>query len=415
MLRVANKLFITTGATGEFYVVDDEGFKRYYKVPYQEENGLGRKRGTFFGNCYWHAQDKVVFAGEVWDGTSERPTVVYVDPVSLDVETEVLGASEGIEFLGAVEFDDKLYITERTGGFYEFTGLHDYSQLSDLSDEIGIDDPHPRPVIRFNDNFVVGFAHNGTSVWRSPDGSSWSQVLDADSPVRVLTTDNGRLLVGAENKVYSVDKDWNVETGYLHPRSSVSRQGSRIGEGPAYPAQFNNIGAVVAFPRREKENEWNPNILYMNPYSAAMDIGQYRGHLWVMSGYGIVSEYATRFKDTRDSHVGFVDVLSLHEKPVLYPLPFDPWVDQSISAGDTTDPLPTFQYGSGAVYFKTDTAGTLTIQVDLTGTGDWMDYDTVSLDAGEATHYPFSRLDFARYRLKFSDAATVTARAILKE
>jgi hypothetical protein len=86
------------------------------------------------------------------------------------------------------------------------------------------------------------------------------------------------------------------------------------------------------------------------------------------------------------------------------------WYNKSISAGESSEPLITAGWREVTVTFTSSATGNLTVEVDPTGDGGWEEY---------LTRYSTTRevitIDehFARIRLKFSTAATVTAKAFL--
>jgi len=81
--------------------------------------------------------------------------------------------------------------------------------------------------------------------------------------------------------------------------------------------------------------------------------------------------------------------------------------DLSIDAGDTSDPVELTYYGKKTIYFYSDTAGTLTIQV-IAPDGTVYTYDTVSISADELESYPMSG-GIRELQLKFDTAATISA------
>jgi len=83
------------------------------------------------------------------------------------------------------------------------------------------------------------------------------------------------------------------------------------------------------------------------------------------------------------------------------------WNGASIGAGDETDPVITDIYAGKTIYFLSDTAGTLTIQV-IDPDKVRRTYDTVNISAGELEAYIMSATA-KRIALKFDTAATVTA------
>jgi len=83
------------------------------------------------------------------------------------------------------------------------------------------------------------------------------------------------------------------------------------------------------------------------------------------------------------------------------------WNGASISAGDQTNLVTVKEYAKKTVYFISDTAGTLTIQV-VDPDGTRRTYDTVSIDADTLEAYIISGV-VEKVALKFDTAATVTA------
>ena len=83
------------------------------------------------------------------------------------------------------------------------------------------------------------------------------------------------------------------------------------------------------------------------------------------------------------------------------------WNNVSISGGDETNLVTMGGYAKKTVYFLSDTAGTLTIQV-VEPDGTRRTYDTVSIDADTLEAYIISGV-VEKVALKFDTAATVTA------
>jgi len=86
-----------------------------------------------------------------------------------------------------------------------------------------------------------------------------------------------------------------------------------------------------------------------------------------------------------------------------------PWRNRSISANDETKPEKCLGYTRKTIEFTTDTAGTLTILVDLIGDGSFSTYEEISVSAGETVYYVMTA-PVAYVKLRFSVAATVTAK-----
>jgi hypothetical protein len=88
------------------------------------------------------------------------------------------------------------------------------------------------------------------------------------------------------------------------------------------------------------------------------------------------------------------------------------WNAKSISAGATTDELPTLEYTNKTFYFLSNTAGTLTVQVKEPD-GEWQTYDSLSVSAGVLTVYTMTGQAIA-VRLSFSASAVVTAWYVMR-
>jgi len=90
------------------------------------------------------------------------------------------------------------------------------------------------------------------------------------------------------------------------------------------------------------------------------------------------------------------------------------WDERSISAGDESKPVDCGGLGDKTIMFLSDTAGTLTILVDPVGDGDFQEYGTASISADTPEAYNATGV-FKLMKIKFSDAATVTAKFAMEE
>jgi len=85
------------------------------------------------------------------------------------------------------------------------------------------------------------------------------------------------------------------------------------------------------------------------------------------------------------------------------------WNAKSISGGDSTNAVDVSLYSKRTVYFYSDTAGTLSVEVQEPD-GTWREYDPVSVDADTLKSYNLPESNVQRkVRLSFDTAATVTA------
>jgi hypothetical protein len=99
----------------------------------------------------------------------------------------------------------------------------------------------------------------------------------------------------------------------------------------------------------------------------------------------------------------------------LYKLQLPPakavlWRGKSVSAGEYSLPLVTMGWREVTLYFKSNTPGDLTVEVDPVGDGEW---DTYIVRTSTTKEFLTIDEHFARIRLKFSTTATVTASAML--
>lgn len=91
-------------------------------------------------------------------------------------------------------------------------------------------------------------------------------------------------------------------------------------------------------------------------------------------------------------------------------LTYVPWYNDDIAANETSRAFPA--YGKTTIYFKTDTSGDLTIEVDPLGDGDWETFDTITGVSARIAPYHTEHAGNS-IRLKFSEAANVTAKVVV--
>jgi hypothetical protein len=407
MIRGANRLFVSVGPTGEFYVLDEAGWRLLYKWP--GKNWVNW-RGTFWGRCYWSAQNVIVFAGFANPQPPYGNALVFIDPETLTVERVGFGGGGWHELFGCIEKDGKLYVTGEydDAHLYELTDRNTFRVLSNLPSGA----LWPDALAYFNNNFVVSCTRY-RSVWRSPDGVSWTKVADIDSPNQPKGTDLLPIeytLIVASRKVWAIKSDWSIETLYALPDNAFVNHLVKVANGFMIcgAANFRNILLYQPY-----YNIHNPVALYtglgMREDCGLGDVAMYGGRLFLGTSGHIQGPYSYD-----GIHATLISILP--QEPVrLHPLTFTPWANTSISAGAVTDPIPMLGYGSALIYFISNTAGTLTISVDMLGDGDWRTYDTVSnVSANSPVWYPMSTTNFARLKLSFSAAATVTAKIFLR-
>lgn len=104
---------------------------------------------------------------------------------------------------------------------------------------------------------------------------------------------------------------------------------------------------------------------------------------------------------------GAVDDLWSLGKPVGHG---GPWLDTKVKAGVPSDPYLMTGYDKKTLTLQSATPTKITIEVDITGNGDWMTYQTVDLKE-EFTH-PFPA-GFQAYWIRFTSSHDTTATAQL--
>jgi hypothetical protein len=163
-----------------------------------------------------------------------------------------------------------------------------------------------------------------------------------------------------------------------------------------------SIGFFPAFPVPWPQPRISP--LFSSPVQID-DMALWRGHAVVAYKGGWQGDKGDRFY----TYIEFARPSELF-KVGLLPAYAVVWYNTSIGAGDTSPPVITSGWREYTLVFKSNTAGDLTVQVDVDGTGEWEDYITRT-----ATTKEVLTIDehFYALRLRFSVAATVTAKLFL--
>lgn len=78
-----------------------------------------------------------------------------------------------------------------------------------------------------------------------------------------------------------------------------------------------------------------------------------------------------------------------------------PWLDSAVKANTPSDPYLMTGFDKKSLTLSSDTATTITAQIDLTGTGLWADYKTFKLQAGKTADHAFPT-EFQAYWIRFS-------------
>ena len=143
------------------------------------------------------------------------------------------------------------------------------------------------------------------------------------------------------------------------------------------------------------------------------DYCSYRG-LLVISGIRLAAagnnRHIIRSGDGKAAlWVGAIDDLWELGKPVG---DGGPWFNSRVRAGEFSDPYLMNGYDRKSLELETADAAAVTVQVDLSGMGDWQTYKTFALSAGQRMKIEFPRA-FQAYWIRFRSDRSTTATAQL--
>jgi hypothetical protein len=144
-----------------------------------------------------------------------------------------------------------------------------------------------------------------------------------------------------------------------------------------------------------------------------MDYCSYRG-LLVLTGVradAVVDEHTIRSNDGKAAlWAGAIDDLWKLGKPVGRG---GPWRDSIIKAGQSSDPYLLWGYDQRQLSLTADTPVNIRVEVDLTGEGHWVTYQTFSVAPGKSVEHAFP-VAFQAYWLRVTADNDCTATATLK-
>lgn len=143
------------------------------------------------------------------------------------------------------------------------------------------------------------------------------------------------------------------------------------------------------------------------------DYCSYRG-LLVLSGVnleaGMNNRHIIRSDDGEAAlWVGAIDDLWELGKPVGIG---GPWLDRVTEAGKASDPYLMTGYDKKKLKLKSSKDSKITVEVDISGMGDWHKYQTFAVEAGEEIDYEFPKA-FQAYWIRFKSDTHTTATAQL--
>jgi len=136
----------------------------------------------------------------------------------------------------------------------------------------------------------------------------------------------------------------------------------------------------------------------------------YHGFITDLLGRGYTFLFTEHFEERTPKKKSYAmrmpwQFLSPKGRRLVYSL----WQDTSIDANETTPCIP--GWGRKTIHFTSDTPGDLTAYLDAVGRNDWKEVLSYSGVTSVLTQTAYSGL---RFRLKFSEAAKVTAHVIVE-
>ena len=141
------------------------------------------------------------------------------------------------------------------------------------------------------------------------------------------------------------------------------------------------------------------------------DYCSYRG-LLVLSGVNIAetddNRHIIRSADGKAAlWVGAIDDIWELGKPVGVG---GPWLNTDVKAGQTSDPYLMTGYDRKTIEMSSSAAASITIEVDISGMGDWQPFKTFEIPAEQTSSYHFPEAFQAYWiRLKTDSDTTATA------
>jgi len=201
-------------------------------------------------------------------------------------------------------------------------------------------------------------------------------------------------------------------------------------EMPLMPCLFDlgeTLGVLIDSARATAN--WNLTIGYLTPTSPSYSIedriggisGKYLPVQDFFAVYGMIHPYITSLPDSTLWNLFYAvqgpkgyehSIWAVTVNPdMLRPINQEsvmwlPWYNQSIAINEVC--IPFSGLGKKTIYFTSSAVGNLTVQADPAGRGEWYDLYTVP----NTTQVTQTYHEALQMRLKFSAAATVTARIV---
>lgn len=406
LITYKDKLYAFIGAIGRVYSYDGREWKLEWTAP----GILGaplRWKGTMFGHRV--IDDVLYFAGTAMPYNG---AVLKYDGVTwtlIDITTQVEGTGELFDI---IKFGDYIY----AGAYDDGVGARiirsaDEGETWELAHDFGAG-TGPIHSLAVMGDYIYAGNYREYAVQRSADGITWANVLTTDTyPVSmVYALYHGGLFVGCRYGLLYKTTDGTTWEQY----GKIPNLGR-----PRFIYAGRTWSAPLMYVAPDSWIEtFKMTLLFgfdgrtIHPITALNggewpDVQPYSGKLFVLQNAASEEDNVTG-----QATEGVMTVLPLNYRdPKLPQMVIPLWSNVAIAADDESWPALVGGFDKKAVYFLSDTAGTLTIKADV-GDDTFRTFDTRSISANEFTPY-MTEYPVARLKLSFNEAATVTTLVVV--
>jgi len=411
-----DKLFVFLGPAGRIYSMDEEGnWVQEYLHPYEATPSPATPKIRWRATC-WSGLSTVnglFFCGMLL-GYTPPNGVLRLNPDTLNWEAKLGGTTE---FMAMEVYKGNLYLADWAGEIWRLPNTN--INLSFVRDYVLPTGLHATCVKRFSvdDSLYFGEAADhayetlarrdinlysfnlSTGIW------GVAHTFRNEMGITALEEYRGRLYIGMNSgAVYSYDGSTyrkEAELGLI-PIMRMVRvgkillicQGSRLGGGALWATDGAQYWKVFDSPLAISDVEEFFGRIYVSTCWSKENLTSSTAHVIGINA----SELSTRRLHPQTQYFRDDD-LNVE------------WNNLAISAGDTTFPVACLGYD---VYleFLSSVGGTLTIEEDMVGDGDWRTYATETIAANTPKVIPLTG-KMAFIRLSYNTASTVRAKVTL--
>jgi len=407
LISYNNKLYAFIGAVGRVYSYDGEEWALEWTAP-----GISappkRWKGTMFGSRV--IDDVLYFAGfaKPYDAA-----VLKYDGDNwtlIDITSKVSGTGELFDI---IKFGDYIYASGYgTGTEARVVRSADGGTTWELAQDFGAD-TGPAHGLGVMGTYIYVSLAKDKSVYRSGDGLTWTKVLDAvEHPVYMEYAGHlGGLFLGTEfGYIYRTTDGVTWEQYGIIPNGGNPPFFTRGGHTRSSSLMYVSSGSYKVLPKMTLLFGFDGRTIH--PITALNGgehprVQPYGGKLFVLQN-AVGEEDNTTGQATE----AVITILPLNYRDPKLPQMIVPlWSNVAIEADDESWPALVGGFDKKAIYFLSDTAGTLTIEIDV-GDDTFRTFDTIAITANTMESY-LTTYPLARIKLSFDTAATVTAHVVV--